>query len=96
MRNNNSQSTFLLASCVKSPAMTAEQIKNRLELTYADALVDVVDLTGTEDHYQVSIQTNALKGLTLIKQHKLIMSVFENELKTGEIHAFTLKTGTRE
>ena len=76
--------------------MTAEEIKTRLIETYTDADVEVVDLTGTHDHYQVMIRTNALKGLSLINQHKTIMSVFDKELKSGEIHAFTLKTSTRE
>jgi stress-induced morphogen len=76
--------------------MTPEQIKNRLLETYSDAHVEVTDLTGTLDHYQVVIRTNALKGMTRINQHKAVMSVFDQELKTGEIHAFTLKTSALE
>lgn len=76
--------------------MTADQIRQRLLDTYNDAEVEVVDMTGTEDHYQVLIRTNAIKGMSRIHQHKTIMSVFDKELKSGEIHAFTLKTSTLE
>lgn len=76
--------------------MTAEQIKTRLLEAYSDAQVEVTDLTGTHDHYQVAIKTDALKNKTRIHQHKEIMAVFAQELKSGEIHAFTLKTSTLE
>lgn len=76
--------------------MKSEQIRERLLNTYQDAEVDVIDLTGTEDHYQVVIKTNAIKGMTRINQHKAIMAVFEAELKSGEIHAFTIKASTHD
>lgn len=75
--------------------MTPEQLKIRIEQTYGDAVVDVVDLTGTEDHYQVTVETASFKGLTRIQQHKAVMSIFDAELKSGEIHALTIKTMTR-
>lgn len=71
--------------------MTAEQIKGRLLETYQDAQVEVTDLTGTQDHWEVFIKSSAFAGLTRIRQHKAVMDVFANELKSGEIHAFTLK-----
>ncbi len=77
-------------------AMTSEEIKSRLLKTYTDAEVEVTDLTGTHDHYQVAIRTNALNSLTRINQHKAVMLVFDKELKSGEIHAFTLKISARE
>ncbi len=76
--------------------MTTDGIKSRLVQTYADAKVEVIDLTGTRDHYQVTIKTNALNGLSRVQQHKAIMSVFDKELKSGEIHAFTIKISTLE
>lgn len=72
--------------------MKPEEIKQRLQSTYPDGSVEVVDLTGTNDHYQVSIVSNAFKGLTRIQCHKHVMEVFAPELKTGEVHALTIKT----
>ncbi len=74
--------------------MTAEQIRSRLLETYRDAQVEVTDLTGTQDHWQVFIKSPAFVGLTRIRQHKAVMDVFASELKSGEIHAFTLKIET--
>jgi stress-induced morphogen len=73
-------------------AMTPEQMKNRLEKAYPGDPIEVVDLTGTHDHYQVMIVSNAFRGLTRIQQHKHVMGVFADELKTGEVHALTIQT----
>lgn len=72
--------------------MTPDQMKTRLESAYPDGAVEVVDLTGTHDHYQVMIVSEAFKGLSRIQQHKHVMDVFAAELKTGEVHALTIQT----
>ena len=72
--------------------MTPEQMKARLTAAYPDGDVEVVDMTGTHDHYQVAIVSSAFKGMTRIQQHKHVMNVFDAELKTGEVHALTIKT----
>ncbi|MDX9731867.1 MAG: BolA/IbaG family iron-sulfur metabolism protein [Bdellovibrionales bacterium] len=76
--------------------MTPAQMKERLEQAYPDGSVEVVDLTGTHDHYQVMISSMAFKGLSRIQQHKHVMDVFAAELKTGEVHALTIQTKTIE
>jgi stress-induced morphogen len=53
-------------------------------------------MTGTQDHYQIFIATSGLKGLSRINQHKSVMDVFDVELKSGEIHAMTIKTQVLE
>jgi len=76
--------------------MTPEQLKRRLEQAYPGGLVEVVDLTGTHDHYQVSVQSDAFQGMNRIQQHKHVMNVFDAELKTGEVHALTIKTSLKQ
>ncbi|HVK62114.1 MAG TPA: BolA/IbaG family iron-sulfur metabolism protein [Bdellovibrionales bacterium] len=76
--------------------MTPDQLKTRLEAAYPDGTVDVVDLTGTHDHYQVAVTSGAFKGLSRIQAHKHVMNVFDAELKTGEVHALTIKTTVKE
>ncbi len=75
--------------------MTPEQMKQRLQTNYPDASIEVVDLTGTHDHYQVFVESTAFAGMTRIQQHKHVMNVFDPELKTGEVHALTIKTVTK-
>jgi stress-induced morphogen len=75
--------------------MTPEQIKNKLEQAYHGALIEVTDLTGTQDHYQVFVESEKFRGLSRMQQHRAVMDVFDPELKSGEVHALTIKTATR-
>ena len=72
--------------------MTIDQMKQRLQETYPGAEIEVFDLTGTSDHWQVSVKSPIFKGMTRIEQHQHVMSAFSAELKTGEVHALTIKT----
>jgi stress-induced morphogen len=58
---------------------------------FPDAKIEVTDLTGTQDHYQVSIVSSAFRGLPKIKQHRLVHEALAEQLK-GPIHALSLKT----
>lgn len=71
--------------------MTKEQMHERLKTAYPDGHIEVVDLTGTEDHWQVAIASAAFKGLSRIQQQRHVMDVFAEELATGEVHALTIK-----
>lgn len=75
--------------------MTQEMMKERLLKAYPDAQVDVIDLTGTQDHWEVYVESGSFTGLSRIQQHQAVMAVFGPELKTGEVHALSIKTKIR-
>lgn len=72
--------------------MTAEQMKQRLEQNYTEAKIEVYDLTGTQDHWEVYVESPVFAGMTRIQQHQHVMACFGPELKTGEVHALSIKT----
>ena len=72
--------------------MTQEQMKQRLEKFYPGESIEVVDLTGTSDHWEVYVESKAFNGLSRIEQHQHVMKCFSDELKTGEVHALSIKT----
>jgi stress-induced morphogen len=72
--------------------MTIEQMKSRLAAAYPDGVIEVIDMTGTSDHWQVAITSSAFRGLSRIESQRDVMRVFDPELKTGEVHALTIKT----
>ena len=72
--------------------MNIDQMRQRLATTYPDGSIDVVDLTGGGDHWEVSIESDAFKGMSRIQQHQAVMAVFGPELKTGEVHALSIRT----
>ena len=71
--------------------MTPIEIEERLRQAYPQAVVAAIDLTGQNNHYEIRISTNLLNGLSRIEQHQAIMSLLEKELKSGEIHALSIK-----
>ncbi len=74
--------------------MSPDQVKERLLEHFPGAEVQVQDLTGTEDHYQVWIASGAFQGLSRIASHKKVMAALDEELKSGEVHALTIRTET--
>ena len=76
--------------------MTIDQMNQRLQEHYPDSLIDsdiqVTDLTGTSDHWEVFVKSSSFTGLSRIEQHQHVMKAFAPELKTGEVHALSIKT----
>ena len=74
--------------------MTPDQIKARIETLAPGTQAQVMDLTGTQDHYQAVIVSPAFEGKILMQQHRMIFDLFKSEVDSGEVHALTLKTFT--
>ena len=73
--------------------MAPEGVRRLLLAALPDADVELVDLTGTEDHYQVRVVSQAFEGKTLIEQHQLVYRALGDAMH-GPIHALALKTYT--
>lgn len=76
--------------------MKTDEMKQRLIEAFPDADsnsdIQVFDLTGTSDHWEVAVSSVAFKGMSRIEQHQHVMKAFAAELKTGEVHALSIKT----
>ena len=68
-----------------------DTLRRTLESAFPGALVSITDLTGTRDHYQVSIVAEAFRGHTRMRQHKLVYEALGAWMQ-GPIHALSLKT----
>jgi stress-induced morphogen len=73
--------------------MAPESVRRMLLAALPDADIELVDLTGTEDHYQARIVSQAFEGKTLIEQHQLVYRALGDAMH-GPIHALALKTYT--
>lgn len=76
--------------------MNPSQIKARIESLAPGTQAEVVDLTGTQDHYQATIVSPAFKGRMTMEQHRMILDLFKAEVISGEVHALSMKTFTPE
>ena len=73
--------------------MKADVIIAKIREALPDAVVEMQDLTGTEDHWQATIVSAAFAGKSLIQRHRLIMAALAEEMK-GPIHALTMDLKT--
>ena len=76
--------------------MNPGQLKQRLESLAPQTDVEVVDMTGTQDHYQVVIVSPVFAGKMMLEQHRMVMALVQAEIDSGEVHALTMKTYTPE
>ncbi len=72
--------------------ITPEQVKAMIEAELPDAQVQVQDLTGGGDHYQVTVVSSLFKGKGLVQQHQMVYGALKQAMSSEAIHALALKT----
>lgn len=58
---------------------------------FAASDIDLIDLVGDNDHYEVKITSDLFNGLSKIQQHKMVYEILGNRVGK-QIHAISLKT----
>ena len=84
-------SVRIAGTATLSGVPTPDDLKARIEAAIPGARADVVDLTGTGDHFRADVVSPTFAGKTRIAQHKLVYDVFGAEIG-GPIHALSLST----
>lgn len=72
--------------------ITPEQVKTMIEAELPDAQVQVQDLTGGGDHYQVTVVSSLFEGKGLVQQHQMVYGALKQAMSSEAIHALGLKT----
>jgi stress-induced morphogen len=72
-----------------------EHVKKLIESKMPESIVEVGDLTGTQDHLNIIVYSDDFKGKMLIDQHQMIMDILKEDLK-DLIHAVKIKTMTKD
>lgn len=76
--------------------MSPDDLKIRIEKLSPETQAEVIDLTGTSDHFQAVIISSSFEGKMMMESHRMIYQLFQKEIDSGEVHALTLKTFTPE
>ncbi len=71
-------------------------LKTMIQAGVPEAEVQIQDLTGGGDHYQVVVISPAFVGKNLVQQHQLVYRAVQAAMATEQIHALALKTYTPE
>lgn len=74
--------------------ISPQQVEVMIKAALPDAQVQVQDLTGGGDHYQVTVVSSLFEGKGLVQQHQLVYGAVRQAMSTEAIHALALKTYT--
>jgi stress-induced morphogen len=70
-----------------------EKIVERIEDAIDVNDVEIADLTGTRDHYELEVVSSEFEGKPLIQRHRIVYDALSDEME-GPIHALKLETKT--
>lgn len=73
-----------------------EQVESMIKAEIPDAQVQVQDLTGTRDHYQVTVVSTVFTGKGRVQQHQIVYGALRQAMFSEAIHALSLQTYTPE
>lgn len=76
--------------------LTAEHVRARIAEALPEADVEVVDTTGTGDHFAAEVVAAAFAGKSRIDQHRMVYAAVKDEMADGSLHALQLRTRARE
>jgi acid stress-induced BolA-like protein IbaG/YrbA len=74
--------------------LSADQVISMIQKGLPDAQVQVNDLTGGGDHFEVTVVSSEFEGRSLVQQHQLVYKAVQQAMSSEAIHALALKTYT--
>ena len=76
--------------------ISPQQVETMIKAQMPDAQVQVQDLTGGGDHYQVTVVSSQFADKGMVQQHQLVYGALQQAMSSEAIHALALKTYTPE
>ncbi len=71
--------------------MSAQEIENMVKEALPDAVVELVDMAGDNDHYGITVTSEAFRGLSRVAQHQLVFGALKGGMGTT-LHALAVTT----
>jgi len=72
-------------------AISKVELASILEENFPDSSIELEDNFGDGEKYQLDIKSSQFKGLSMVKQHQLVMAALRDILAT-RLHAISIKT----
>lgn len=73
--------------------ISQNELTETLKTKFQEDEIEIKDLVGDQNHYQITITSDEFVNLTKLKQHRLVMAVLKEKLKE-ELHAVQIITKT--
>lgn len=71
--------------------MSADEITCRVKEAIPDALIDLKDLAGDDDHWQITVTSAQFAGKNRVAQHRMVMDAIGQGMGTT-LHALSIVT----
>lgn len=71
--------------------MAAQDIKDLILKEIPDAVIDINDYIGDQDHYKLAVTTEKFRGKTRIQQHQIVYAALGGRVG-DQLHALSLTT----
>ena len=72
-------------------ALSIEEIKKLITSSIPDAIIEIKDLMGDNNHYSAKITSKIFNGKSKIEQHKLVYKSLQGKMG-NELHALSITT----
>jgi len=69
-----------------------DSMKALVRAAMPDAQVEILDLTGTMDHFNVLVRSKAFQNVSLLDRHRMVESALAEARADGRIHAMSIRT----
>ena len=76
-------------------AMNLIEIENLVKEAIPDAVIDIQDLAGDNNHYSATIISSLFKGKSKVEQHKIVYNALKGKMG-NELHALAIKTKEKD
>lgn len=70
--------------------ITNDVMTSYLQRAMPDAVVSVIDLKGTMDHFKLKVVSEAFAGKPIMDRHRMIYQALDEPMKDGRIHALEI------
>ena len=72
-------------------ALSIDEIKKLITESIPDAIIEIEDLMGDNNHYSAKITSEIFNGKSKIEQHKMVYASLKGKMG-NELHALAIKT----
>jgi stress-induced morphogen len=71
--------------------------KNILKKIIIEEIQDAeVAFVGDDCNLKLSVTSNRFEGMPIIQQHRMVLNLLKNNFESGELHALSLETHSKE
>ena len=71
--------------------MNADKVRELIQNGIAGSTAEVIDTTGTNDHFSAVVISDSFESLSLIEQHQMVYKALKGKMG-NELHALSITT----